>query len=68
VLKIADFGLCRAVRIKQGEVEEGDSRYLAKEVLNCSNSHIDLSRADMFSLAMTIYEMITLEQLPNNGP
>ena len=32
-LKIADFGLSRAVKMN-GDVEEGDSRYLAKEVLN----------------------------------
>lgn len=59
VLKIADFGMCRAVRVKLGEVEEGDSRYLAREVLNWNGS-IDLSRADVFSLAMTVYEMMTL--------
>lgn len=30
ILKIADFGLCRAARLKLGEIDEGDSRYLAK--------------------------------------
>lgn len=34
VLKIADFGLSRAAKVKSGQVEEGDSRYLALEVLN----------------------------------
>jgi [calcium/calmodulin-dependent protein kinase] kinase len=33
-LKIADFGLSRATRMRTGEIEEGDSRYLAKELLN----------------------------------
>ena len=39
---------------------------MAKEVLNIEPS-IDLSKADIFSLAMTAYEMLTLEKLPNNG-
>lgn len=29
-LKIADFGLSRAARIRSGDIEEGDSRYLAR--------------------------------------
>ena len=28
---------------------------------------VDLTKADIFSLAMTAYEMLTLEILPNNG-
>jgi wee1-like protein kinase len=36
-LKISDLGLCRATRLnKTNYVDEGDSRYLAKEVLNYS--------------------------------
>lgn len=65
-LKIADFGLSRAAQIRNGDVEEGDSRYLAKEVLNL-DSKVDLTKADIFSLGMTAYEMLTLELLPNNG-
>lgn len=65
-LKIADFGLSRAVQIRNGDIEEGDSRYLAKEVLNIE-SGVDLTKADIFSLGMTAYEMLTLEVLPNNG-
>jgi male germ cell-associated kinase len=30
VLKIADFGLSRAAKFRSRDVEEGDSRYLAK--------------------------------------
>jgi serine/threonine protein kinase len=66
-LKIADFGLSRAARVRSGDVEEGDSRYLAREVLNYS-PQVDLAKADIFSLAMTLFEMLTLEPLPNNGP
>jgi len=66
ILKIADFGLSRAAQIRSGDIEEGDSRYLAKEVLNLEPM-VDLTKADVFSLAMTAYEMLTLETLPNNG-
>jgi wee1-like protein kinase len=58
-LKIADFGLSRAARMRSGDIEEGDSRYLAREMLNCT-SEIDLTKADLFSLAMTLFEMLTL--------
>ena len=67
-LKIADFGLSRAAtRTRSGDIEEGDSRYLAREMLNVT-SEVDLTKADLFSLAMTLFEMLTLERLPNNGP
>ncbi len=58
-IKIADFGLSRAAKVRSGDIEEGDSRYLAKQVLNFS-PQIDLTKADIFSLAMTLYQMITL--------
>jgi serine/threonine protein kinase len=29
-IKIADFGLSRAAKVRSGDIEEGDSRYLAK--------------------------------------
>lgn len=58
-LKIADFGLSRAAKMKSKEIEEGDSRYLAKELLNLTKD-VDLSKSDIFSLALTIYEMMTL--------
>jgi serine/threonine protein kinase len=53
VLKIADFGLSRVARIRT-DIEEGDSRYLAKEVLNL-DARVDLTKADIFSLAVTAY-------------
>ena len=45
--------------MKSKEIEEGDSRYLAKELLNLTKD-VDLSKSDIFSLALTIYEMMTL--------
>lgn len=66
-LKLADLGLCRLARVKRWmELEEGDSRYLAREILNY-NPQTDLTKADIFSLGMTLYEGMSLKVLPNNG-
>lgn len=64
------MGLCRIAQLKEGEdVSEGDSRYLAKEVLSKMEDHLpDLTKADVFSLGMTLFEMVTMEELPNTGP
>jgi wee1-like protein kinase len=67
VIKISDLGLTRLNHLKRAsELDEGDSRYLAREVLNYYPS-IDLTKADIFSLGLTIFEMLSLEPLPNNG-
>jgi serine/threonine protein kinase len=59
-LKISDLGLARIVKIrKEGDLVEGDSRYMAGELLNYRPG-MDLTKADIFSLAITIYEGITL--------
>jgi wee1-like protein kinase len=66
-LKLADLGLCRLARVKRWmELDEGDSRYLAREVLNY-NSETDLTKADIFSLGLSLYEGMSLIELPNNG-
>jgi len=66
-VKIADLGLCRITRIKKwSDLDEGDTRYLAKEVLNYNES-IDLTKADIYSLGMSIFQGAILEDLPNNG-
>lgn len=46
---------------------EGDSRYLDKIILNY-NENTDLTKADIFSLGLTFYEAITLDDMPTNGP
>ena len=68
--KIADLGLSRiAIRRLGEEIIEGDSRYLAPELLNDANIGFmpDLTKADIFSLGVTFYELITMINLPNNG-
>lgn len=66
--KIADLGLAAAA-IGTGcdEITEGDCRYLAKEVLR--GDLRDLTKADIFSLGLVLYELATNpQQLPSNGP
>lgn len=65
--KIADLGLATAA-MGSGcdEINEGDSRYLAREVLQGNFS--DLTKADVFSLGLTCYELATNpKELPCNG-
>ena len=55
VLKVSDLGLTRVAKLKSdGDLEEGDSRYLAKELLNYYPG-LDITKSDIFSLGMAIY-------------
>jgi len=62
IFKIADLGLSRLAKIRQGEdVKEGDARYVAREILNdiqLGQDVYELSKADIFSLGISIYELI----------
>ena len=59
--KISDLGLSRIAERQAGEdINEGDSRYMAPELLDdLSESLPDLTKADIFSLGMTIYELMS---------
>ena len=48
---------------------EGDSRYLAPELLNEDPSAVvsDLGKADIFSLGIMMYELMRNQPLPPNG-
>ena len=62
--KIGDLGMVTSLTTPV--VEDGDSRYLPRELLD--DDYSNLTKADVFSLALTVYEVATLEQLPQNGP
>uniref|UniRef100_A0A8R1I196 Membrane-associated tyrosine- and threonine-specific cdc2-inhibitory kinase wee-1.3 n=1 Tax=Caenorhabditis japonica TaxID=281687 RepID=A0A8R1I196_CAEJA len=65
ICKLGDFGLCvnlnNANDVKTAE--EGDSKYLAPEVLNGRPS----KASDVFSIGMTILEAATDMDLPSQG-
>jgi len=67
--KLADLGLARIAQRSQGEeIEEGDGRYLAAEILNDMVEPMpDLRKADIFSFGMCMYEFAVGERLPTNG-
>jgi hypothetical protein len=70
--KIGDFGLIKHLSGDDFDEDgqEGDSRYLAKEVLNGSLNSSDpasRSKSDIFSLGLTIYQLATQRKLPSHG-
>ena len=47
--------------------EEGDCRYMAPELLSDDIDRDVLTKADIFSLGLTIYEAASLKKLPKNS-
>ena len=66
--KLGDFGL--AVHTIKGKaldsVEEGDSRYMASELLQWTPVD-DLTKCDVFSLGITCYELSSGNSVKSNG-
>lgn len=63
IYKIGDFG--HVTSLDDPCVEEGDCRYMPREILREDYSVLD--RADMFALGLTALECIGGLQLPKNG-
>lgn len=55
VLKLGDLGHTSKLD-ETNFVEEGEGRYVAKELIN-SSEKVDFAKADMFSLGATVYEI-----------
>jgi serine/threonine protein kinase len=55
--KLADFGLARITGTAAGIGQEGDSRYLPPEALE-DRRDINLEKVDMFSLGMSLYQLV----------
>jgi len=65
--KIADLGLSRiAQRSNNEDINEGDCRYLAPELLrDYPDAQLpDLTKADIFSFGATIYELMIGKKFP----
>eukprot|EP00873_Tetraselmis_striata_P036344 jgi/Tetstr1/456608/TSEL_043311.t1 len=62
--KLGDFGLVSRSD-GQGEIREGDGRYLPKEMMN--GDHSNLQQADMYSLGATMLELAIGSTLPMDG-
>jgi len=77
MFKLGDFGLANVFTKNEGkgkaataatatqDIEEGDSRYMSKDLLDFSPK--DLTKCDIFSLGATMYEVCSGRPLPTCG-
>jgi wee1-like protein kinase len=65
IYKLGDFGLVAAADARGRVEEEGDRRYLSREVLQ--EEACDLFKADVFALGASAYEAASAEPLPAQG-
>jgi serine/threonine protein kinase len=55
-LKVGDLGQC--CRADEKNIQEGESRYCSRELINEDEKLLDLYKADVFSLGATVYELM----------
>ena len=68
-IKLGDFSLSQKINDlkKLDDLIEGDSRYISLEVFHFSNEKNLDTKCDVFSLGMTLLELIGKIELPYNG-
>lgn len=67
IYKIGDFGHVAHID-NLNDVEDGDGRYLPKEMLSGKYDSSTIMKVDIFSLGMTAYEAVSALRLPSDGP
>ena len=69
-IKLSDYGLCHKISSlnKLDDIFEGDSKYISPEVFNRKSPKDLNSKCDIFSLGLSILEIMAKVELPNNGP
>lgn len=67
IYKIGDLGHV-AHTDNLSDVEDGDGRYLPKEMLSGKYDSSTIMKVDIFSLGMTVYEAVSALRLPSDGP
>ena len=65
--KIGDLGHIAPVHGGEMSPEEGDCRYMAPEFLEMEMDRSHLTKADIFSLGLSLYEAASLKPLPRNS-
>jgi len=65
--KICDLGHVAHID-NLSDVEDGDGRYLPKEMLSGKYDRSTIMKVDIFSLGMTAYEAVSALRLPSDGP
>jgi len=67
IYKIGDLGHV-AHTDNLSDVEDGDGRYLPREMLSGKYDSSTIMKVDIFSLGMTVYEAVSALRLPSDGP
>ena len=68
-IKLSDFGLCQKITDVPflTDIIEGDKVYISKELLNFNSKGVLNTKADIFSLGLSILEIIGKINLPLTG-
>jgi serine/threonine protein kinase len=68
ILKLGDFNLSRKKSKFDDDCFEGDSTYMAPEILEVTRIKNLDERCDIFSLGLSLIEILFRIELPQNGP